>query len=89
MRKRKLLPKPLSYCDAIKSFQQNREHPEKFAALLAQLSESEMSLWLIAREAGRITPLDDDEQAMVAQMAAPHLAPRTPSHVLRRYGLKL
>jgi wyosine [tRNA(Phe)-imidazoG37] synthetase (radical SAM superfamily) len=66
-------------------FEKKRENPEAFAALLRRLAESDLCVWAIARVASSNKPLDEAEEAMIAQVVAPRLAGMTPGAVhLRR-----
>lgn len=68
-------------------FEQKRQDPEAFAALLGRLAESNYRVWAVARLASRQKPLDDEESAMIAQAVAPNLAWMTPGSVLGRREL--
>lgn len=65
-------------------FDEKRQDPEALAGLLRRYAESDLCLWSIARPAAGSKPLDEEERAMVAQSAAPHLAGMTPGSVRRR-----
>ena len=66
-------------------FEENRQDPEAFAALLRRLASSNDCVWGIARNAARVKPLDEAERAMIAQLVAPRLAGMTPGSVYRRH----
>jgi hypothetical protein len=64
-------------------FESTRENAEAFSAMVRRLAESDIPVWAIARQASQ--PLDEAENAMIAQVVAPHLAGMTPGSVHRRH----
>lgn len=68
-------------------FQAKRNNPAAFALLLQRLAESDYPLWSVARCAAGDKPLDDDERAMLAELAAPHLACKSRGSVFLQYML--
>jgi hypothetical protein len=56
------------------AFQATRQDPEALEDLLRRQAESSHCLWDIARPDIGDTPLDEAEQAMIAQVVAPRLA---------------
>jgi hypothetical protein len=60
-----------------------RDNPEALVALLRRLSESDVSVWAVARSAARDKPLDEEERAMIAEIVAPHLAYMSSGSILR------
>ena len=51
-------------------FEEKRLDPGALAAWLRRLAESDLCVWAIARRAARDKPLDEAEQAMIAQSVA-------------------
>jgi hypothetical protein len=65
-------------------FAEKRINPGAFEKLLRRIAGSEQCVWAVGRAAATETPLDDEEQAMIAQIVAPDLAGMTPGGVYRR-----
>lgn len=55
-------------------FNQKRSDGEALAAFLARVAKSDERVWAVAQAASAESPLTEEERAMVAQAAAPHLA---------------
>jgi hypothetical protein len=68
---------------ACAEFAMKRDNPEALVALLRRLSESDVSVWAVARSAARDKPLDEEERAMIAEIVAPHLAYMSSGSILR------
>jgi hypothetical protein len=66
-------------------FEENRQDPGALEGWLRRRAESDLCVWSIARLAARDKPLDEFEQAMIAQVVAPRLAGMTPGSVHRRH----
>ncbi|HYT93288.1 MAG TPA: hypothetical protein VEL76_31505 [Gemmataceae bacterium] len=78
--------------EILAEFARTRENPEALEAMLRRLADSDIHIWAIVRpnkaEVRRgFKPLDEAENAMIAQVVAPHLAGMTPGSVHRRHKL--
>lgn len=61
-----------------------RRDPESLVAFLRYCAAADIPLWAVCCPYEGDRPLDDSEQAMIAQLIAPHLAGMTPGSIRKR-----